>query len=486
MPHATPRFLLTRIAGLVLLICVYLAVVGGREAAPLDDGSQQAATTVDLVSVEGGSEDASDALQAWINTARQRGGDLSFPAGTYRLTRPLEVILDEIGPVSISGNGVVRLVMEGPGPALKIIGTHGGTASPDTLERTVWDNQRMPLIDGIEIAGRHPQACGIELTGTMQPTITRVTVRDALHGIHLTERNRNVQISDCHLYDNRGVGIFLDGVNLHQINVVGCHISYNDGGGIVSRGSQIRNLQIGTCDIEGNMGGPDSEPTANVWLDSTGDSIAEVAIVGCTIQHSHDAPNSANIRFNGESTPRPFTEETRHGYVTIADNVLSDVQVNIEISNAVGVTITGNTVWKGYAHNLVIDNCEGIVVSDNAFNRNPRYHYGDGADSQLGLLIRNSTDGVISGNVIKGTRDEQAALVLENCRWFTVSSCLLIENDHCGLLVDGCESVRISGCLARDERADANSIGVSVVGGEDVVLEGNTIANGIERDGDAG
>lgn len=475
MPHATPRFLLTRLAGLVLLICLYLAVVGEREAAP----QAEQPANVDLVSVEGGAADATAALQAWINSARTRGGNLTFPAGTYRLTRPLEIVLDEVGPVSISAEGVVRLVMEGPGPALRIIGTHGGTADPESVEPNVWENQRMPLIDGLEIVGRNPEACGIELSGTMQPTITRVTVRDALHGIHLVDRNRNVQISDCHIYDNHGVGIYLDGVNLHQTNIIGCHVSYNDGGGVVVRGSEVRNLQIGACDIEANMGGPDSEPTANVWLDSTGASIAEVAIVGCTIQHSHDAPGSANIRFDGESTPRSFTDETRHGYVTIADNVLSDVQVNIEIKNAVGVTITGNTVWKGYAHNLVIDNCEGIVVSENAFNRNPRYHYGDGAESKLGLLIQNSTDGVVSGNVIKGTRDDRAALTLAGCRWFSVTDCLLFDNDHCGLLLQDCESTKVTGCLVRDEREGADSIGVRVEGGEDVVVEGNVVGNGV-------
>ena len=480
MTHATPRFLLTRAIGLVLLICIYSEFAAERRTAPL----AQQRDLPDLAAVEGGTADATDSLQKWIDSARTRGGDLTFPSGTYRLTRPLTVVLDEVGPVSISSAGVVRLLMDGPGPAIHLVGTHGGTAAPDTVQPNVWNNQRMPLVDGIEIVGRHPEACGIELTGTMQPTITRLTVRNALHGIHITRRNRNVQISDCHIYDNRGAGIFLDRVNLHQINVVGCHVSYNDGGGIVVRGSEVRNLQIGTCDIEGNMGGPDSEPTANVWLDSTGASIAEVAIVGCTIQHAHDAPGSANIYFEGESTPRPFTEETRHGYVTIADNVLSDVQVNIEVKNAVGVTITGNTIWKGYAHNLVIDNCEGIVVSDNAFNRNPRYHYGDGANSKLGLLIQNTTDGVLSNNFVKGTRDERAALIMQNCRWFAVSNCLLFENDHSGLLVEDCESVRVTGCMVRDERPDADSVGIRVVDGEDVVVEDNTIANGVVRDND--
>ncbi len=57
-------------------------------------------------------------------------------------------------------------------------------------------------------------------------------------------------------------------------------------------------------------------------LDSAGGSAAEVAIVGCTIQHAHDAPHSANIRIDCRSTKRPFTDELRHGNITIVDHTL--------------------------------------------------------------------------------------------------------------------------------------------------------------------
>ena len=82
--------------------------------------------------------------------------------------------------------------MAGPGPAFKFIGTHGGTASPQTVKPNVWERQRTPMIDGIEVVGNHAEASGIEATGTMQAIFSRVTVRNALHGIHLTTRNRNV------------------------------------------------------------------------------------------------------------------------------------------------------------------------------------------------------------------------------------------------------------------------------------------------------
>ena len=104
----------------------------------------------------------------------------------------------------------------------------------------------------MEIVGDQERANGIEATGTMKLTITRVLIRKCFHGFHLTARNRNVLIADSHIYQNRGIGIFMDNVNLHQINITGSHVSYNDGGGIVCIGGEARIIQIAGCDIEAN------------------------------------------------------------------------------------------------------------------------------------------------------------------------------------------------------------------------------------------
>ncbi|MHC4537777.1 MAG: glycosyl hydrolase family 28-related protein, partial [Planctomycetota bacterium] len=284
-------------------------------------------TVRDFGAIGDGEADDTKAFQRAVDSGR---GDVYVPRGTYRLTKTIVVDLDRIGPVSIIGLGTARLVMDGSGPTLRLIGTHKGTAAPGTVEENVWKNQRMPSISGLEIVGAGPQTCGIEATGTMEAIFSRLQIRKVLHGIHLTERNRNVIISDCHIYENRGIGIYLDRVNLHQINVGNSHVSYNDGGGIVQRGGDVRNLQVGNCDIEGNMD-QKAPPTANVLIDATGGSIGEIAVTGCTIQHTHNAPDSANIRIIGEGQPRGAYAkgELRGGNITITGNILSDVQINI-------------------------------------------------------------------------------------------------------------------------------------------------------------
>lgn len=412
-----------------------------------------------------GTKDDTEAIQRAVNSGECQ---LFFPKGVYRITKTINVDLDQLGPTSLSGDGTATIIMAGAGPAFRFIGTHAGTASPKTVKENVWLKQRSPLVDGLEIVGDHPEACGIEATGTMQMTFTRLTIRRTLHGIHFVKRNRNLIVSNCHIYENRGAGIYYDHVNIHQSNVVGCHISYNAGGGVVVRKGDIRNLHIGTCDIEGNMGDENSEPTANVLIDSEGAMVGEIAIVGNTIQHDHYAPGSANIRINENAFIRPHSAEHRDGNITIADNVLSDVQTNIEVTSARGVTITGNTMWKGYTHNIRIDDCRNILVSNNVLDRNPRYHYADGSTAQVGMLFTNCDGCTISGNHINGTGDQTAALEIRDSRRMNLTNCSILDYSTTGLLLKNVSDSRVSDCLIRtDVPGSETAQALQTIGGKD-------------------
>ncbi|TKJ38142.1 MAG: hypothetical protein CEE38_05125 [Planctomycetes bacterium B3_Pla] len=430
-------------------------------------------TVRDFGAVGDGKADDSNAFQRAIDSGR---GDIYIPRGTYRLTKTVVADLDRIGPVSIAGSGTAKIVMAGPGPALKFVGTHEGTADPGTVKENVWQSQRMPTVSGLEIVGANPQACGVEATGTMKATFSRLLIRKALHGIHLTKRNRNVIISDCHIYENRGIGIYLDHVNLHQINVGDSHVSYNSAGGIVQRGGDVRNLQIGNCDIEGNMG-EKAPPTANVLIDATGGSIGEIAITGCTIQHTHNASDSANIRIIGEGRPRPsYAEgELRGGNITITGNILSDVQTNVHLHKVRGVTIVGNTLWKGYTHDVLIEGSSSVVIGANVFDRNPRYHYGDGASAKRGLVFNNCNDVTLTGLQINNVWQTEGGLVLKKCRNFNISGCTFLDCDNCGILMDDVEDTIVSNCIVRDTRKETTETTALIVRGG----KGNFITNNI-------
>lgn len=392
-----------------------------------------------------GQADDTDAIARAIATARA----VYFPPGHYRLSRTVEIQLEATGFVSLWGDGTARIIMAGPGPAFRFVGTHQGTAAPGTVKPQVWERERMPVVTGLEIIGQHPEAGGIEATGTMQLTLRGLNIRETYHAIRLYIRNRNVIISDCHIYKNNGVGILLDDCNLHQINITGCHISYNAQGGIVSRAGDVRNIQVTGCDIENNMPLDPAEamaapPTANILIDSTGGryGTAEVAITGCTIQHVHRANNSANIRFIGQDAAG-----RKWGHLVIANNVLSDVQVNIDLEKARGVSIVGNTFWQGAQWNLRAVDCEHVLLGPNIMDRNPHYEAQLSGDDAI--LFVNCRYVTISGLHLSGARRKEAGLILEDCHGVQISGSSILACEGAGILLRRTSDVRILGTMIR-------------------------------------
>ncbi len=431
----------------------------------------------DWAALADGGADAAPALEQ----AFKDSGSVTLPKGVYRLSRTVEIALPETGWAALTGDGSVRLRMEGAGPALHFVGTHEGSAAPRTFQPQVWEKERSPMVSGIEITGAHPEADGIRATRTMQLTLHRVVVRDCRHAVHLAERNRNVLISDCHLYHNSGIGVFYDNVNLHQSNIIGSHISYNGGGGVVSRGGNVRNLHIGTCDIEANHA-DEGPPTANVLLDSTGGSIGEVAITGCTIQHTHKAPDSANIRILGKGTDASAQRRTGEafsleGNVTITGNVFSDVQINIDIKDARGVVISGNTFWEGFQHDLIVERSRQIVVNGNNFDRNPRYLV-NGFDNaeRNGLVFADCADSSLTANVINGVWKKRAAVEVRNSRRMQISQNSILDSDGAALLLENVTHSIVTHNLLRDDREDSRqkqTASLVIEGGEGNLIEGN-------------
>ncbi|MCC9606320.1 right-handed parallel beta-helix repeat-containing protein [Blastopirellula sp. JC732] len=381
-----------------------------------------------------GVTDDTAAIQKMVDSGAQ---SIRFPAGVYRITGTISIDLDHAGPVAISGDGTATIKMEAAGPAIRVIGTHGGTADPKSVKPNVWEKQRTPMIDGLEIVGAHNEAIGVEINGAMQPTLTRLAVRKCLHGVVLTGRNRNVLVGECHLYENSGIGLYLSDLNLHQINIANSHISYNKAGGIVVRNSEIRNLHIGTCDIEANMSLEHPE-AANVLFDVTAGSVREAAIVGCTIQHS-SVPDCANVRLVGQpDLPHKV------GHVTIADNVMCDVAYNIDMKHARSVTIVGNTLFRAIDACIQAENCSNLVIGANVMDRIKDY---GPADTNNSVRLIDCRDSTIQGLHMNGDADPMAAITLKNCSRITVRDCTILDGKKYALWIDGGEKIRVTDCL---------------------------------------
>ena len=287
-------------------------------------------------------------------------------------------------------------------------------------------------------------------------------------------------VSDCHLYENSGVGVYLDDVNLHQINIGTSHISYNRQGGIVVRDGNVRNLQVSGCDIEGNMPA-DETPTkvANILIDVSGSpdtrakSVAEISITGCTIQHSANyggpenqtvAPGGANIRLAGKKI-YPIDS------VTITGNVLSDTTTNIDIDFALDVAIAANNFFAPQPANLHVSNSQRVVVSGNTFN--PRQFERPGT-----IAFEDCTDCIVANSTLHQFATDAGALILDRCNGFTLNG-LNLSDCGSGFVLNNTTDTTIANC--RVTRTTNGSPDISVnVSNKNILLVGNAFGGATE------
>ncbi len=429
-----------------------------------------------------------DDTEAIRHTVAQGDGCLEFPPGDFKITQTIEIPLGEPGTRVIRGDsGLTSIQMHGPGPAFRLLGHHEGTGDPLTWTPEVLDHERLPTIRHLVIEGRHPEADGIELNGVTQPLLEGLLVRKLRHGIRLVRRNRNVLISHCHVYHNTGVGIYLDGVNLHQINVTGNHISYNRLGGIRIERSEIRNLQITGNDIEYNNARTHkalaSEPTAEIYVDTTapGASVNEIAIASNTIQATNSV-HGANIRIleKAGGTERP------PGLWTIAGNVIGSQEVNVHLTGCYGVAISGNTIYSATKRNLLVEDSRQMSITGNIFRRHtPQYG--------TGVRLERSADCVISSCQFRdeaeaGQENKASLLEVVECRRCLIHGNQLIDGAPYGIDVSASSDVRISECLVHEERAKKVARGaVRFAGkGERNFLGANSLSGEVEIGESAG
>jgi hypothetical protein len=410
-----------------------------------------------------GQRDDSEALE---HALREGDGLLDFPPGVYRITRPLVIRLKECGPVAVRGSGgTARLVMAGAGPALCFEGTHTTTADPTGFRPEEWARERMPTVGDIEIQGAHPEADGIRIVGVMQPTITGVLIREVRNAISVQKRARNVLISHCHIYNNTGVGIHLDRVDVHQTIITGSHISYCRLGGVRIEGSEVRNLQITGNDIEYNnnrshkVPGADAEPTAELYIDCRAGTVREGTIASNTLQATYN-PNGANIRFIGAGPEKNH----KTGLWTICGNLIGSQENNIHLTSARGMTISGNVIYSGHSRNLLIESSRNIAIGTNVFDHNPDY---DSKELCTGIRLVDSVECSLNGLVIQdcqagrhtvaeaGPQSRQGLIELVRCRRINVSGVQILEPAPHGLFLDECSDTLVTGCTILDNRLPA-------------------------------
>lgn len=406
-------------------------------------------------------------------------GVVEFPRGRYRVTRTIEVALTEVGPIGLVGRGgSATVIMAGPGPTFRFVGTHDkGSADPKSVKPVTWAKERMPTIDGLEIIGAHAQADGIEFKNTIQTVIRSVLIRQVRHGLHFTSRSRNVLVDGVHVYDCSGSGVFLEGVNIHQMIIGDSHISYCRQGGIKVLGSEIRNFQITGNDIEYNFepGGP---PVADIWFDLAGKgSVREGTISGNTIQ-ALQSPGGANIRFTG-IPGNPL----KVGVWSITGNHIANQETSIHLQDASGVTITGNTFMRGFERHVRLERVRNVIVSGNVFDHNADY-FSPNTKSVGGLSIERSRGVIVTDNIIEGveagTAESGGALAVIDSRDITLTGNQILDPKVRGVYIARSANVRVTDCLVTETPGQARMLAAVELSGAcpGTVVRENTLDRG--------
>jgi hypothetical protein len=271
-----------------------------------------------------------------------------------------------------------------------------------------------------------------------------------------------VLISHCHIYQNTGIGVFLDHVNLHQTIITGSHISYCRLGGVRIQGGEIRNLQITGNDIEYNnnraigVPGADAEPTAEIYIDVEEGTVREGTICSNTLQATY-SPNGANIRIIGSGSKGNH----RAGMWTIAGNLIGSQAINIHLTSALGFAISGNYIYSGHERNIVVEGSRSIAIGANTLGHNPDYgdkelstgiRFVDCEDCTVtGLILQDALAGqhTVAGTVPSA---KEGLLELVRCRRMNLTGCQVLEGTPNGIVLEDCQDTLVSGCTILDQR----------------------------------
>ncbi len=384
-----------------------------------------------------------DDTQSIAHAIQKGDGSLHFPRGDYLIARTLQIPLQMHGRLSIDGAvGTAKIIMSGAGPALNLIGTHRRTAEPSHFTDDYWRRERMPIIQGLEIVGQHAHADGIRVEGVMQPTFHQLLIRKCRHGIHLANRDRNVIISDCHIYDNSGIGVFLDAVNLHQINIHGNHISYCKQGGIKVVGSEVRNIQICSNDIEYNFD-LKAETSADVFFDCREGTVREGTLAGNTVQ-ARESPNGANVRLIGAKD-----HPNAVGLFTISGNLLGSQAKVLDLHACRAVVITGNSIYSGYRHAIWAERAEHLVIGANSIDHNPEYK-GNSTDQVIIRNCRNvSMTGILMQHIRPANDPVTCSMEIRGCQNVNIAGIQILGARGRGVSLENCQVVRVADSTIR-------------------------------------
>ena len=311
-------------------------------------------------------------LQAAIDAVPPEGGMVRIPPGTFEIREPLVVNRSDVFVLGSGPATHIKNVNEADQPAIVI--THPLGVKAPNADR-LW---RVQLAD-LRVTGNPKSGAGVHAVQVNEVFLHGVTVSD--HG---------------------GTGIFLDRC-YEDPRVANCLITYNKATGLDVSG--CHDIVVSGNQFEENQDAVHCFDAFNLCL--TGNCVDDHLGHGVVIENTYGSVLSGNMieECNGTAV---ILDRDCYG-ITVSANVIAHNGGGIDLRDAHGCTVTGNTLTINATHGVRVGPASGrIAVTGNNFSNS---FIGDDKVKRkandlkaAGLTLDGATDVAVAGNVFAGVR----------------------------------------------------------------------------------
>lgn len=310
-----------------------------------------------------GVTDDTAAIQAAADSIMR--GALSFEAGKkYKVSTSINLNVSKVR--AIKGNNALIMVVADL-PAFVISGGKDTTSATPAVaqNQTLKASEFMPYVEDLQVYSNLTflLGTGIQVKGAFSFNVKNCHFFSLKKGIELLNINRNIIISDNHIWDCR-TGIHWNQCNLHQQNIAGNHIQYCEKA-IFIEDSNVHNIQItGNCIESGATSYQTPKECIHFVANTANGDVSQVMISGNTIE-GHDDGTAPIMHFENNRSDRLMLK-----MIVATGNEFSgqNAQPAIRVKHCSHINTSANIFWNvGEVAIDVIQSAYNHVVTGNGF-----------------------------------------------------------------------------------------------------------------------
>lgn len=300
--------------------------------------------------------------------AFEESGVISLESNkTYLISETVVMDLSKIK--GIQGNNA-KILLKTDIPAFHITGNKvdDGAEPPSNVGL---EDEFAAVIEGLHVYSNNHQGTALVLDGTFGVNISNSHFYSLKSGIELINKNRNVIITENHIWDMTDYGIHYNNTNTHQSIIANNHISYAKVALLFENGD-VHNTQLNSNDIE--IGHSESGATLSavqVIANELNSQFSQAQIVGNTIEdHFHATEGILNFYAENFDPSKIGADDVPYiGMIELVGNEFSGSSKAMVLENSNDLIINANT-FKLIEEVFIsiFTGGEGINITGNTFS----------------------------------------------------------------------------------------------------------------------